>query len=240
MFLSLLKEILAPKKCYSCKKEWYFLCQNCQKKLKNFSSICYLCKKKSNNFLIHKECFSKYFKKENISFYLDQIIIFSHYKNFVIKKMIEDFKFYHKKDIWEDFSIILSKKFLENFENNFPKNNFLITYPPMNFLKFLKRGYNPSKILAEKISKNLDIKLEKNIIKKIKNTKEQKNLSRQKRLSNLKNSFKINKNKVDKIKNKNIILVDDIISTWATLNEIAKILKKNQAKKIIWLVIASD
>ena len=46
--------------------------------------------------------------------------------------------------------------------------------------------------------------------------------------------------KVDKIFEKNIIIVDDIISTWTTLNEMAKILKKNWAKKVIWLVIASD
>ncbi len=238
MLIDFFKEILAPKKCYSCKKEWNFLCENCQKKLKNFSSICYLCKKKSNNFEIHKSCKKNILEKENIFFELDNIIIFSHYKNFVIKKMIEDFKFYSKKDIAEDFAKILSEKFIENFRGGF--KDYIIIYPSMHFFKRITRWYNPAKILAKKISENLKIKLEKNIFKKIKNTKAQKFLSRQERLSNLEKSLVINKKQVDKIVDENIIIVDDIISTWATLNEMAKILKKNWAKKVIWLVIASD
>ncbi len=238
MLIDFFKEILAPKRCYSCRKEWTFLCEKCQKKLKNFSSICYLCKRKSSNFEIHKECKKKSLEEENIDFEIDKIIIFSHYKNFVIKKMIEDFKFYFKKDIWEDFSKILTKKFKEN--NIEEKENYIIIYPPMFFIKRILRWYNPSKILAKNISKNLGISLEKNILKKAKNTKSQKFLSRQDRLINLNNSLKINKKQVDKIVDKNIIIVDDIISTWATLNEIVKILKKAGAKKVVWLIVASD
>jgi predicted amidophosphoribosyltransferase len=59
------------------------------------------------------------------------------------------------------------------------------------------------------------------------------------RLVNLKWVFKINKRKISKIKDKNIIIIDDVISTWTTINEIAKILKENGAKNIIWLIIAS-
>jgi len=240
MIIKFFKDILAPKKCYSCKKEWFFLCEDCKKKLKNFSSICYLCKKRSLNFRVHKLCKKNFLEKENKKFYMDNIIIFSHYKNFVIKKMIEDFKFYWKKDLKEDFSKVLAEKFLKEFSKNNNFWDFIIIYPPMYFWKKIFRWYNSSEILAKEISKILKIKIEKNLVKKIKNTKEQKFLSRQERWTNLQNSFEINKNKVDKIFDKNIIIVDDIISTWATLNEISKILKKNKVKKIIWLIIASD
>jgi predicted amidophosphoribosyltransferase len=56
----------------------------------------------------------------------------------------------------------------------------------------------------------------------------------------LKDCFQINKKKVDIIDKKNIIIVDDVVSTWATLNEIAKQLKLNWANKVIWLCFASD
>ena len=47
------------------------------------------------------------------------------------------------------------------------------------------------------------------------------------------------KSGVDKVDKKIIILVDDVISTWTTLNEISKVLKQHNAQKIICLTIAS-
>ena len=42
------------------------------------------------------------------------------------------------------------------------------------------------------------------------------------------------------VKDKKVIIVDDVVSTWATINEISSILKQKWVKKIIWLVVASD
>ena len=58
------------------------------------------------------------------------------------------------------------------------------------------------------------------------------------RKQNVKNVYKIiNK---EKIKNKNIILFDDIYTTGNTVNEISKILKENEAKKILVLTLSKD
>ena len=226
-----LKDLIAPKKCYSCKKEWYFLCNKCFLKIEIFDSICYVCKWKTDNFEIHKECSQDVF--------YDKIIVLSHYKNKIIKKLIKDFKFYSKKDIWEDFWFYLRELFF-NTEVYKDYSDYIIIYTPMSFFKKIKRWYNQSEFLAKIISKKTNIKIEKNIIKKYKSTRQQSTLSKKQRLENLKNCFKINKKQIDKIDNKNIILVDDVISTWTTINEISKILKQNWAKKIIWLTIASD
>lgn len=225
-----LKDLIAPKKCYSCNKQWYFLCVNCLCKMSNFESICYLCKGRSNNFEIHDNC------KKDV--YYDKIIILSHYKNKVISKLIKDLKFYNKKDIAEDFWNYLSELF---FENEIYKNtdNYIIIFPPMWFFKKLKRWYNHSEILAKIISKNTNIKLWKGYIKKIKATRQQSKLSRQDRLLNLNNSFKIKDNKIDNIDKKTFIIIDDVISTGSTINEISKILKEKWAEKIIWLIVAS-
>jgi len=226
-----LKDLIAPKKCYSCNNQWHFLCEKCLSKMSNFEPICYLCKWRSDNFKIHINC------KKNV--YYDKVIILSHYKNIIISKLIKDLKFYNKKDIAEDFWNYLSELF---FENEIYKNtdNYIIIFPPMWFFKKLKRWYNHSEILSKIISKNTNIKLWKWYIKKIKTTRQQSKLSRKDRLINLENSFKIANNKLDNIDKKTFIIVDDVISTGSTINEISKILKLNWAKKIIGLIVASD
>lgn len=226
-----LKDLIAPKKCYSCNKEWHFLCEQCLSKIKKFESICYCCKGKIDNFDVHKNCLQ--------DVHYNKIIILAHYKNKVISKLIKHLKFYWKKDIWEDFWYYLSELF---FENEIYKNtdDYIIIFPPMWFIKKIKKWYNHSEIIAKYISKRTGIKMEKNLIIKSKQTRQQSTLNRNERLKNLENSFKIGKNKVDKIDKKTFIIVDDVISTGTTINEISKILKEKWAKKVIWLIVASD
>jgi predicted amidophosphoribosyltransferase len=83
----------------------------------------------------------------------------------------------------------------------------------MNFWKRLKRGYNQADIMANYISKKNNIFYQKNLIKKVKNTRQQSHLSRQERGVNIENCFKINKNYIDIIDKKYIIIVDDVVST---------------------------
>lgn len=226
-----LKDLIAPKKCYSCNKEWHFLCPLCMSKMSNFKSVCYVCKGKTDDFKIHNNCLQEV--------YYDKIIILSHYKDKYISKLIKDFKFYNKKDIWIDLGNYLSELF---FENEIYKNtdNYIIIFPPMWLLKKLKKWYNHSEILARQVSKKTNTKIVQWLIKKIKTTRQQSKLSRQQRLTNLNNSFKINKNKLDNIDKKTFIIVDDVISTGSTINELSKILKEKWAKKVIWLIVASD
>ncbi len=226
-----IKDIISPKKCYSCEKEWHFLCQECLQYTIKYKPYCYICKNQNNKFLIHKYC------KKNI--YFDKLIILTRYKNKVIKKLIKDFKFYNKKDIWEDFGKFLWKLLLKN-EKIKNKEDYLLVPTPMFFYRKMIRWYNQSDILAKYIWKHTNIKIKDKLIKKIKNTRQQSLLSKKERILNLNNSFKINKKDRDILDKKNIILIDDIVSTWTTLNEIAKILKQNWVKKIIWLAIASD
>ncbi len=228
-FLKFIKDTLFPKKCYSCKKEWSFLCEECFLSMQKYTSCCYFCKNYSDNFSTHHEC-----SKE---FFLDSIFVLTHYNNKVIKKLIKDSKFFWRKDILEDFAFYITKS--EEFKNIYVEDSIIIPVP-MYFFRKLKRWYNQSYILAKFISNFMWRKCEDNIIKRIKNTRQQSHLSRQDRLHNLDNSFRINKNYIDNIIWKTVYIVDDVVSTWTTLNEIAKLLKYNWALKVIWICIASD
>jgi len=111
---------------------------------------------------------------------------------------------------------------------------------PLHFLKKWKRWYNQCEVLCESIEKELKVPYCKNILYKKKHTRQQSKLSKEKRLHNLKNSFAIPKNKLDIIDKKQIILVDDVVSTWSTLNEISKLLKNAWAEKVVCICMASN
>ena len=108
----------------------------------------------------------------------------------------------------------------------------------MDKQKRLERGYNQTELITNIISKYNKILVENKVLFKDKKTKTQSTLSLEERYENIKNAFKI-KN-INKIKNKQIILFDDIYTTGATVNEISKKLKKSGAKKVLVLVIAKD
>lgn len=229
--IKIIKDIFSPKKCYSCWKEWHFLCLNCLKQQNNFEEICYICKNPSKNFEIHSHC--------RTGLYFQKVILLTHYKNPVIKKLITHWKFYKKKDIFEDFWKYLSKLLIK-YQKDVNKNNTILVPTPVSFLRKLKRWYNQSQILAQSISNRTGLEIIPDLILKSKHTRQQSKISKKHRKKNLENSFVFNKKYTDKFDNFHIIIVDDVISTGNTLNEISKVLYQNGCKNISCLVIASD
>ncbi|MCP4522843.1 MAG: ComF family protein [Candidatus Gracilibacteria bacterium] len=227
----ILKDILSPKKCYSCGIEGHFLCFSCFKKCKNFEPMCYVCKNPSKNFEIHADC--------QKGLYYQKVIILTHYSNPVIKRLITDAKFYKRKDIFEDFGKYLTKLFIK-YELNVQNKESILVPVPIYYLRKWKRGYNQTEVLGKNISQWTGLEINTTIIKKIKHTQQQSKVGKKLRLDNLKNTFQINNKESEKYKEKKIILIDDVISTGSTLNEVAKTLNTAGFTDITCLVIASD
>lgn len=232
MILEFLKDIIAPKKCYACKKVWHFLCDGCLDLVPGFPEECYMCKKYSQDNKIHNNC-----KNDSIKY--DNIYVFKHYKNKYIKKMIHDGKFYQKKDIFVELADRLSDYFLYNFCIQNPEN-YVIICPPMNYLKKISRWYNQAEILAKNMANKSGIVYLKWAIKKVKTTRQQSHLSKKQRVDNLKDAFKVKNKHRDKIDKKIILFIDDVISTGTTFNEISMVTNNCGAIKSIWIFIASD
>lgn len=226
-----LKDLIAPKKCYSCKKEWYFFCSECFKKSNTHSPFCYICKKPSDNFEIHKNC--------HLVSSFSRIMVFWRYKDYYLQKLIKDGKFYGKKEVYKDVWKYLSEFFLEHYSLD-KKQEYIIVAAPMHFFRRWKRGYNHSDVLAKEVAKNLGIVYYKNLIVKKQYTKQQSHLSREERLINVRGAFRVHEKYKEILSWKTIILIDDVVSTGSTLWEIANLLKIRKVKDIIWLVIASD
>ena len=76
----------------------------------------------------------------------------------------------------------------------------------------------------------------RNSLKRVVDTKPNFDLSKEEREKNLQNAFEV----VDDVQGKNILIVDDIFTTGATISECSKVLKSSGANKIFVLVLASD
>lgn len=114
----------------------------------------------------------------------------------------------------------------------------VVTFAPMSAKSLRKRRYNQAQLLAEEFCDILSQReLLVDAITKIRETPLQETLSRTERKTNLVGSYRFKKG-VD-VKNKRVLLIDDIKTTGATINECAKVLKIAGATSVIGLTIAS-
>lgn len=205
---------LFPISCLGCNQPDTWLCNNCLEKIK-LNDNPELPRHKDIN-------------------HLDKLISACHYKNSLLQKIIPTFKYKYATELAKPLAKILIKT-LEQFE--LPKNTLLIPVP-LHRKRFNERGFNQAELIAKHLAKHFNLEVNANIIKRTKNTGHQARLSRKQRLKNLNQAFTCaNPNK---IKNKNIILVDDVSTTGATLNKIAGVLKR-AGVKICWgIVIAHE
>lgn len=162
-------------------------------------------------------------------------IYYSVLYNRFIREKLHSYKFEGKNYLYKPFGeMILTTIRL----NGLDKKIDGIVYVPLHRKKEAIRGYNQSGLLAEYVADMLNISLLKNNLMKIRWTKDQNKLDRLTRQTNLKSAFKV-KNIKD-IKGKEILLIDDIITTGATLIECSKTLMEAGAKRIYGLVLTSS
>ncbi len=109
---------------------------------------------------------------------------------------------------------------------------------PLHRWRLLKRRYNQASILAKSISKETGIKFLPDTLTRHRYTKNQGAVSGKKRIKNVKNAFTVKKNDISLIKGKNLILIDDVFTTGATVNECAKTLIESGASKVDVLTLS--
>lgn len=190
-------------------KDEYIRCPKCGKVLESEKSIC-ICKDEE--------------------LYFDECKSMLYYNNHTID-LIHKMKFSHRYLICKDFAAMLSY-----YYKDYIKSYDAITFVPLGKNRFLERGYNQSEIIAETISKILNIKLIDDIIFRQKETKALSSLnSKTERLNMIKNAFVINTDYSDYNKI-NLLIIDDVLTTGSTLNEISKEIKKLECVKKIGLL----
>jgi len=110
-----------------------------------------------------------------------------------------------------------------------------ITPVPLHKDKLHLRGYNQSFLLAKELSVLLHLPCDAQLLERTRQTDAQAKMTREERLKNVKNAFVATKDVNGEI----ILLIDDVLTTGATVDACAKALKKNGAEKVFVLTVAT-
>ncbi|HPF46120.1 MAG: ComF family protein [Alphaproteobacteria bacterium] len=147
------------------------------------------------------------------------------------RKMVIGFKHHDKPEFAGYFTKLMLQAGKELFENA-----DLIMPVPLHKHRQFSRRYNQSALLSRNLAKALSLKHDPKILVRIKNTPPQQgNLKR--RAKNVIGAFKVVPERKNDIKNKNILLIDDVYTTGATTENCAKALKKAGAQKVFVLTV---
>lgn len=205
------------------------LCQACGNSLfRNEHSICLSCLYKlpktnfhleKNNLIemlfwgrvvLQKACSFLYFRKGNR-----------------VQNSIHALKYKSKREIGIYLGELLAKDLKKN---NWLDDIDIIIPVPLYYKKQLIRGYNQSEEFAKGLIKGSNLRIENNVLQRIIPSETQTKKSRYKRWENVNEHFKLNQ--TDIIKGKHILIVDDVITTGATIEACAQKLLSVEGTKI--------
>jgi len=150
------------------------------------------------------------------------------YKDRRVKTLVNEIKHHENKILAEKATELMCEKILEIFEDDlqFGTRKFALVPVPSSSNRKNERGYNPAELIAQKIvAARPDIFTFAPILKKIRETKRQINLSRKERLTNLVGVFKAEPFDISK---GSAIVIDDVSTTGATIAEAKRALEKEK------------
>lgn len=209
--------------CGSITKNHNFLCDECGK----FALLCERRCPKCGNFTLktqNNECSSCKGKK----LHFDRIFSLFIYSG-SISKLISEMKYGHIMHFAEILGVYLA----ENTPTELVAGRTVI-FPPMRFFEKFFRSFNQAEIFADRVARKHNLKFDPELLKKIRKTKHQAGLDYEERTKNLQDAFAITRS----VKNENFLIVDDVCTTASTIEEIAKLLKKNGAASVNGLTLA--
>jgi len=212
-FQNFFLDFLFPKFCFNCQKEGGYLCQDCLSVLEISSS--------------HQ----KYSTKN-----LADLYFALSYENILVKKLIQKFKYEpFIKELAETLVLLIITHF-QLLDKRPNLSNFILVPIPLNEKRLRWRGFNQAEEIGKYLSEFLKLPLVSNCLLRVKNTYPQVELTAEARKENVKDIF-FCQNKRE-IFGKKILLVDDVYTTGATMEEAARVLKEAGGKEIIGIVVA--
>lgn len=224
---TLFLDCLFPIECLICGQGEKWICDDCLSKIKiNQDQVCPVCNRANQNGEVCPAC------KPKTS--LEGVMIACDYNDKTIAKLIKSYKYKFIQDLGVSLSGILNR-YLKDFADIVLADTIIIPVP-LHKKRKKWRGFNQAELLSRGVACHFDLEIS-TCLAKIKHTQPQAKLDREGRLKNVVDCYKwIGEN----IEAKNIILIDDVTTTGATLNECAKELKAHGAKNVWGLVIAKN
>ena len=212
--------VLAPHQCVACGLEGSLLCSLCMESAGSpLPPRCAGCHTLSEGSRTCKSC--------KIWLVVDSVVVATAYEG-VYEELLFALKFDCKRQAAESIADIMCKSELEI------KEGTILCPVPTAPLRIRQRGFDHTKLIAKRISEITGLK-NSSLIKRHTNTR-QFGASRANRLKQMENEFYFDKDCI--VENKDILLVDDVLTTGATLSGCARVLKKAGAKSVKAIVFA--
>ncbi len=219
-------DLVFPINCLVCGRDGVYLCEKCLTTLARLpNQFCVVCQSPSPFGKTHPECRTK-----NT---VDGAISALPYKDPRVSKIIETFKY----NFVSDLAPILSRLMVEAIQAQGLASYFFdfeLVPIPLHQRRLNWRGFNQAELLAQELSMQLSIKLESNLVIRSKFTQPQVKLKAEERRKNIDNAFTLTGDAA----NKKILLVDDVVTSGSTANELAKLFKRAHAAEI-WILSAA-
>ena len=167
----------------------------------------------------------------------DRILVCATYEGRV-EAAIHRFKYDRIRQEWRTFlpSLVEAFHVLDTTSEGVPVH-YLVTWVPIGMLRFWTRGFNQAAILAQSLARTTGQTPIKCLTRRG-SRKHQAHLNAKERLQNTKNVFQPIPGLSSRVQGKEVLLVDDVISTGATANECAKLLKHAGATKVTGIFLA--
>lgn len=212
-----------PKRCSVCNKiidRHFLICDNCNKNIERVDKFCVKCG------AVKEDCRCRY----NVYRFVGCVAPFKNGKHAM--QAVYNLKFKYNGDNAE----FLAKNMTESIKKYFDFSKIdAVTAVPMGKFKKFKRGFNQSEVIAKHIAKDLGLEYRKQLYK-CKNNRVQHELSRVERFDNVKGVYSAKSTTGIKT----VLLVDDIITTGATLNECTKVLMLSGVNNIYCAVAVTN
>lgn len=223
-------DIIFPIDCIGCGKEGEWVCKDCFEKIKlSENQFCPVCCKPNKTGLPCESCKTQSF--------LDQVIVCADYNHPIISKSVKDLKYRYIEDLGLFLGDLMAR-FIKQEQPIESLSSFLITTVPLHKKRQLERNFNQSSLITERFCESLKLAKPIDILGRKRYTIYQASLKRKERFKNVKDAFICLKS--EKVKDKKVIMVDDVFTTGATLQECARVFKENGVKEVIGLAIAHE
>lgn len=223
-------DFLVPKRCVVCHREGDFFCAHCRQDLVYLEApVCPVCTRAAIDGFTHPRCRRR--------FTLDRVFIPFRYRG-PLSAAIKKLK-YKKVTALSDFLVGLMRETMEEQGVTVGKHALILPVP-LHPVKEWERGFNQAALLAESLGKTLGLKVAAGVVKRTKETVSQTRLKVKEREKNVRGAFVVDKTKAAVIKGKDLILIDDVFTTGATLRECGRILKRAGARFIYAFALAKD
>ena len=231
-FFSLIGDFIFPKICLICRRRITIdeLSNNLHsnKMLSSDRFCCKECKEQINFDLNPDKLLNDLFfiyTKETLA--INRVIsLFSATYNISPMPLIYKLKYFKFTDIGIDYGMLLGELLLKN---NFVDYDYIVPVP-IHRVRKRERGYNQSDFIAKGIQKVLTVEIASDLLLRTRNTTSQTQLTVEERKFNLTNAFRVNSKY--EVFDKKILLIDDVLTTGATVNNCALVLRESSVKLI--------